>query len=362
MSLVNISHQRLHQLQISSVPFTTPAQVVASLGAVQAQDYAGFKWSVGLRLPSATDSDIEAALADRSIVRTWALRNTLHTLAAEDVHWVLTLLSERLIGQHAFYYKQQELDLKTIRKSQQILQRTLENGQQLTRKEIAVALEKKGIALGDMRLTFILLRAALDKVICLGARREKEFTYTLLDEWITAPKEIMDHEEALAKLATIYFTGHGPATIKDFAWWTGITATEAKKGLEMIQVQLTSTNTDGQTYWMAPGITPDKNKVKGVFLLPGFDEYLLGYTDRSAAMEDEIFRKVVYTKNGLFNPTIVVNGRIEGLWKRTIKKNSVVIDLQPFTPFSKARLNAVAVQAKRYAKFLELKPVLPFME
>lgn len=350
-----IAYLRLQQQHISH-PIATPQKAAAHLIAVQAQDYAASKWAMGSRAPGVTDADIENAYNEASIVRTWAFRNTLHTLAAADVHWVLDMMGKRMIGKHSTYYRQHGIEESTLRKSQPILHRALEGGQHLTREALADALTAKRIKLGPLHINFILLRAAMDKLICYGPRQGKALTFTLLDNWVTPPKNILDYDAALARLAERYCQSRAPVTSADFAWWTGLTGTDAKRGLEMAS-GLETFSQDGQTYYIPAGLALEQDG-KGIYLLPAFDEYLVGYADRTAALDKSLFKKVV-TPNGIFFPTIVINGRVEGIWKRTFKNNEMHVTLHPFSPLSKTRVAAIQTVARRYAAFMECRLVLP---
>ncbi|PUZ28393.1 winged helix DNA-binding domain-containing protein [Chitinophaga parva] len=355
MAKMPIAHLRLQQQHISH-PINTAVAAATHLVAVQAQDYAAAKWALGLRAPGVTDAGIEAAYNAGSIVRTWAFRNTLHTLAADDVHWVLDLVGQRMISKHATYYRQHGIEESTLRKSQPILHRVLEGGQHLTREALADALTARRIKLGPQHINFILLRAAMDKLVCYGPRQGKALTFTLLQDWVKPPKATLGFDEALAQLAQRYCQSRGPVTSADFAWWAGLTGTDAKKGMEMATGLETFTS-NGQTYYMPAGLKLQHDG-KGIYLLAAFDEYLVGYADRSAALDDPTFKKVVYTANGIFFPTIVINGRVEGIWKRTFKNNEVYVTLHPFSPLSKTRLAAITTVARRYAAFMGCKLVL----
>ena len=348
----NIVQYRLHNQQISQHAFETPADLVRWLGAVQAQDYAASKWAIGLRMRGATDANIEKAICDRTIIRTWALRGTLHFIEASDVRWILKLIGPRLISIYGSHFRKFELDKIVIGKSQKVIVRGLQGGKQLTRIEIKAALEKKGISTKDLRANFILLRAALDGVICLGPRRGKEFTFVLLDEWFSATKNL-DRDEALAELARRYFSSHGPATLQDFAWWSGLTITDAKKGLEIVRSDFVQESIKSQTYWMPPQSAALKSKSKSVFLLPNFDEYLVAYKDRTAATDERYFKQIMKSGNGIFSPVIVINGRIAGVWKRSLSEKKVVIQTNLFTPLNEPLKAAVAAASRRYVRFLQ---------
>jgi hypothetical protein len=351
MTPQDIAQSRLYQQQIASTKFKAPGQVVAWLGALQAQDFAGAKWSIGLRLPEATEAGIEQAIAAKTIVRTWPMRGTLHFVAAEDARWMLKLLTPRIIAQTAGRHRQLELDEATFARSKELFAQALQGGQQLTRDEMQQLLEGANISTAGQRGYHILVRSAQDGLICFGVPSGKQQTFTLLDEWTPATKSL-ERDEALAELAKRYFMSHGPATIQDLAWWSGLTLTDARAGLEQVKSKLSQETVNGQTYWLSPDMPVIEADSPTAYLLPGFDEYMLGYTDRSAIVEAIHAQKIVPGKNGVFNPTIVIDGKVMGTWKRTVKKDTVTITLSPFASFSQAQNRAIGVAAEHYGRFV----------
>lgn len=349
----DIANYRLANQHIAAPRLKEPGQVVVWLGAMQAQDYAGAKWSIGLRLPNATDADIEQAIADRTIVRTWPMRGTLHFVAAADVRWLLKLLTPRVIAQTAGRSRQLELDEAIFARSKELFAGALQGGKHLTRAEMQQLLEEDGISTAGQRGYHILVRSAQDGLICFGVPQGKQQTFTLLDEWI-APTKDLERDEALAELARRYFTGHGPATIRDLAWWSGLTLTDARAGLEQVKTQLRQETVNGQTYWLSPETPILAGASPTAYLLPGFDEYLLGYTNRSIVLEPAHAPKIVPGNNGVFMPTVVINGQVAGLWKRTLKKDTVTITLSPFASFSQTESQAIHPAAERYRRFAGL--------
>jgi hypothetical protein len=218
-------------------------------------------------------------------------------------------------------------------------------------------LEQAGIATANQRGYHLLGWAAQTGLLCFGPVQGKQQTFVLLDEWVPAGKNLT-HDESLAELARRYFTGHGPATLRDFMWWSGLVAAEARAGLEMVKSQLMHEEVDGQSYWMAQTKSTVQNHSPDAYLLPGFDEYLLGYTDRSAVLDPIYSQQIQPGKNGMFSPTVVIDGQVVGAWKRTFKKDTVVITPNPFTSFSNDQNRAIAVAAERYARFVGMSTVV----
>jgi hypothetical protein len=345
---MRIEARRLAAQQLARPAFEAPEELVAWLGAVQAQDYAGAKWALGVRLRDATDASIERALASGAILRTHAFRFTWQLIAPADVRWMLELVAPRLRARAARRNRELELDAKTLAKSNRALAKALDGGEHLTRDELGAALARAGVSPRGQRLAHLLAHAEVDAVICSGARRGKQRTYALLDR--RAPKgRALARDEALAELASRYFRSRGPATIADFIWWSGLAPSEARAGAH--EARIVSEVIDGRTYFFADDDPPP---ARGVWLLPAFDEYLVAYRDRAAVL-DPRHTKRLNRGGGMLDPCVVVDGRVVGTWKRTLAKAEVAIDIAAFT---RASARAFAGAAKRYATFLGLTPTV----
>lgn len=354
MTLTDIARLRLHNQHVTQQTFDTSGDVVRYLGAVQAQDYLASLWAVGLRLPNATEADIERAIADREIIRTWPMRGTIHYIAPEDARWMLEFLTPRVIARSAGRYRALELDDHVFSHSRRVLEKALQGGKPLTRGAIYKLLEAEGIVTAESRGLHILGHWAQKGLICFGPRAAKQPTFVLLEKWVPKPRSL-GREEALAELARRYFSSHGPATLQDFAWWSGLTVADAKVGLELVSSGFAHATLDGVTYWFIEttgGISETAPQ-----LLPFFDEFLVAYKDRSAVLEPSHTPKV-NAGGGLLNPTVVLNGRVVGTWKRTFKKDTVFISLNLFMPLSKAQTQAAHVAAERYGGFVRMMAVV----
>lgn len=347
MSNLDIAHKRLHNQHIAVADFEKPAEVVRWMGAVQAQDYAGALWAVGLRMRNAVAADIEQAMADGAIVRTHPMRGTWHFVAAEDIRWLLNLMAPGRIASNALWYRRLELDEATFVKSNAVFAQTLSGGNQLTRRELAASLKQAGISTEGLRMTFLLHRAELEGVICSGARRGKQFTFALLDE-IVPVSQTLERDEALAELAQRYFTSHGPATLQDFMWWSGLAAADARASSEMVKPQFIQEIISGKTYWLAPSTPTTKVTSPTAYLLPPYDEYTVAYKDRSAVLDPAYTQQAGYA---IFGPTIALDGQIVGNWKREFKKDAVIITTSPFTSLSEAHNQAIAAAIDHYRRF-----------
>ncbi len=358
MANLQIPYERLLRQRIAGQGLTSPAAVVRWMGAVQSQDYAAGKWAIGLRMASGTEAELEAAFTSGELIRLHVMRPTWHFIPPEDVRWMQALTSPRVHAQNAYYYRNLELDAALCRRSNAALEKGLRDGKQLTRPELGAVLAKAGIRASGLRLTYIVLRAELDAVICSGRRRGKQFTYGLLAERAPYQRDL-GKDEALAVLTERYFTSHGPATVRDYAWWSSLPAADIKRGLEMVKDKLACEEIEGQMYWKSPSASAARFARGAIHLLPNFDEYVVGYTDREAIFDDMHTRYLDIRQSPLAQHIVVSNGRISGTWKRTIGKDAVGLDAKLFAEPKKAEVRSLGLAVKRYSEYLGL-PVTDF--
>jgi len=351
--MLNIIRQRLTNQQLAGTRFQTPAEIVSWLGAVQSQDYPGAKWAVGQRLQGVTDTDLDQALADGSIIRTHVLRPTWHFVTSGDIGWMLALTAPRVMTLMSYYYRQIGLDDTIFARCNEIIARALAGGKQMTRAELTIELERAGLSFDAARMGFITGQAELNGVICSGALRGKQQTYALLSERAPHARRL-ERDEALAELALRYFTGHGPATLKDYVWWSGLTTADARAGIEMVKQQLISETVDAQTYWFSPSMAIRTEMPPSAHLLPNFDEYLVGYKDRSAAVKEHYNDQFTELGSVVSYNTVVIEGHVVGTWKRTLKKNTVIVETNLFRPLTAVEDDAINSAAQRYGDFLGL--------
>ncbi len=324
----NIANLRLISQQIMRSKFESAKDIVAWMGAMQAQDFNMAKWAIGLRLKKVTEKDIDAAINSAEIIRTHVLRPTWHFVAAGDIYWMVQLTAPRIIASMKGRNKQLELTDKIYKKSFTVIGKVLRDDNHLTRKELVSELNKAKIATNENRSSHILFHAELEGIICSGKMKGRQTTYALLEERIPKPKPLKK-EEALFKLAKKYFESHCPATLPDFVWWSGLTATDARLALALISDEFISEKIDTQEYWFPRSFSIPKKFKKSVFLLPAFDEFLISYKDRSAAIILD-HQKKAFSNNGIFWPVIVANGHAVGIWKKEIKKNKLLIEANFF--------------------------------
>ena len=349
---IEIAHRRLQTQHLAGAPLQKPEDVVRWLGAVQSQDYPAAQWALGLRLDGGRDIDVDRAFAEGAILRTHVLRPTWHFVLPDDIRWLLALTAPRVHAFSAYYFRKLELDDALLARSNAILRKALEGGKQLTRPELGAILEREGINTQDgVRLGYIIIHAELDAVICSGAKRGKQHTYALLDE--RAPNaRVLPQDEALAEITLRYFTGHGPATMKDFMWWSSLTGSDAKAGLDMVKSRLIEEVIGSQTYWFAAKTSSLREASPTAYLLPNFDEYAVGYAGRDALYPGDLAETLASQPMVVLGNTVVIDGQIRGSWKRTFTKGTVAVSIQPFDKFTETENEAVAAAAERYGEFL----------
>lgn len=319
---------------------------------MQAQDFAMCKWAIGLRMLSASGESIETALNEGLILRTHLLRPTWHIVCADDIYWMLELTAARIKSLMKSRDKDLGLTPEVYTKSFKLLEKGFSESTNLSREQISGIFNAANIKTDENRLSHLLMGAELQGLICSGRRTGNMPTYGLLSERVPVRK-ILSRDESLAELARRYFTSHGPATLKDFTWWSGLSAADATKALESIKSQFSSENVGGNTYWQKADTPISKGHTDSVHLLPAFDEFLVSYRDRSAALELAHNRKAV-SNNGIFYPVIVINGQVAGTWKRTIKKDTVKVETSLFAPVDKEYGVRIENEIREYSRFLNM--------
>jgi len=349
---IDIINGRLRNQRLTGSPLATPADVVAWLGAVQAQEYGEAKWALAMRARRLSDAAIERAFSAGTILRTHVLRPTWHFVTPADIRWMLALTGPRISRAMSTYHRRLELDATVFRKSEKAIAGALRGGAQLTRQELKAALQRAGVnADGVQRLAFLTIQAETDAVMCSGGRRGNQFTYALLDDRVPATRTL-SRDAALAELTRRYFTSHGPAQLHDFTWWSGLTVADARAGVEMAGRELTSDTLDGCTYWSAAKtvralVTPHRAHLLGLY-----DEYLIAYKDRSAALDLSSWTRA--TARDPFSAPVLAGGRVVGGWKKKLAGQRVVVTLTPFGRLSPSDTRAIQDAADRYAAFAGL--------
>lgn len=346
---------RLYNQQLSVSSFETPAELVSWMGAIQAQDYAMAKWAIGLRIKNITDDHVEQAISDGSIIRTHILRPTWHLVARADIRWMLRLTAPAIYKQMAYYDRQLGIEQKELLKSATLFEKILSGKQQLTRPELETIFTKAKFNCEGMRFGHLLMHAELQGLICSGGRKGKQITYTLLEERVPVAKKY-NKAESLAMLTQKYFQSHGPATLKDYIWWSGLTTAEAKEGITLLEGKINSIKFNEEEFWYID--LPGKVNIdKTIYLLPNYDEYIVSYNNREALIPERNKSKISRTGNPLFSNTIIINGQVQGTWKRTLKTNAVTIHSNVFDELTSANKKQMEQAEERFKKFLLISEV-----
>ena len=311
---------------------------MAHLGAMQSQDYTGAVWAVGMRAPGLVAADVEASFTAGRILRTHVLRPTWHFVVPADIGWMLALTGPQVHTRMRPYDRPLELDGTIYAKARILMERALERGRFLTREELSAALRRGQIQATGQRLAHLVMHAELEGGICSGPRRGKKFTYALLAE--RAPRaRRLDREEALAELARRYFASHGPATLRDFVWWSGLRVKDAALAVALGKVQILPS-------------APKPDRAAGAnYLLPNYDEYLIAYRDRDAVMDAERIRNLGFFSDQAYPHQLVMDGRVAGSWRREMTATRVSVTVKAYNLLNKRQLGALAAPAEALGRF-----------
>ncbi|GAA3838631.1 winged helix DNA-binding domain-containing protein [Sphaerisporangium flaviroseum] len=337
---------------------TGMAEVVTWLGAMQGQDLAGGLWSFGARLPGYTAADVTAALERREALRTWPMRGTIHFVPSRDARWMLELMGVRVLNGAARRREQLGLSQETAVEALEALGAALAGGGRLSRSQCLAVLADKGIDTSGQRGYHLLGYASRRGLLCIAPNIGNEQSFVLLDEWVPDPHR-PERDEALGTIALRYFRGRGPATRHDFAGWTGLTAADAERGIAVAGDALARVTVGGVETYLDAALLDTAAPPAGddeVLVLPGFDEYLLGYKDRSLMVADEHKAAIIPGNNGVFQSTVVRAGRVVATWKRSLARSRVRITVQPLVPLHGSDREEVARAFERYARFVERTP------
>jgi hypothetical protein len=352
---VDIAHQRLSGTFLITKPWVTGRNVVRALGAVQAQDYEGAKWALSLRTTGATDDSIEREFTAGSILRTHVLRPTWHFVDPVDIRWMLALTGPQVMKRMAPYDRHLEITTAHYRRCNAALTRALRDGVHLTRAELKAVLSKAKVGplgvgtLGVQRTAHLLMRAELEAVICSGPRRGKQFTYALLDDRVP-PAPTRDRDEALLELTRRYFDTRSPATAQDFCWWSGLAMADVKHGLELARAELEQVTIDDKTYWTT-GARAGK-PAAAAYLLPNYDEFFIGYRDRSAIGKRLASTRAVTGWNASFAHVVIVDGQLVGGWKRSPGRERIKLQFSIMTKLTAPERARVTAQVRRFEAFV----------
>ncbi|MFA5330361.1 MAG: winged helix DNA-binding domain-containing protein [Prolixibacteraceae bacterium] len=353
MKATDIARHRLYFQHIAGTNFKDPQKVVSWMGAMQAQDYNMAKWAVGIRLKDSTDQLIEYYLNEGKILRTHLLRPTWHMVSAEDIYWILELTAPHIKPSMRARHRELGLTDKIVTQTKSVVEKALSGGIHLTREELLGKLQEAKLVTDRAQLTHLMMICELDRLVCSGASKGKKQTYALLEERVKKTQPL-SREEALAKLAKKYFESHGPATIQDFIWWSGLPVKDARSALEMVKQHFASEEIESQVYWFAENGISSPSLENTVHLIPAYDEYIISYRDRTATIQAENHKKAI-SENGFFRPVVVVNGETIGTWKRLTQKDGSIVELNYFQSVTETTDKQIEREVIKYGQFINQK-------
>lgn len=348
-----IRQRRLQNHRLSGPPCGAPEETVAWLTAVQAQDYAGAKWALALRTHGIRDDDVDAAFNAGRILRTHVMRPTWHFVSPRDIRWLLAVTAPRVHTANRSQHRMLEITPAELKTSRRVLEAELRDSRFRTREEIGAAFARRGLVARGLRLAYLMMHAELEGLVCSGPRRGKQFTYALLDE--RAPQaRTLSTDEALGELAERYIESHGPATLRDFSWWSGLTLKDVKRGVEIAGDRVTTVTAGDLTLWMpATGARRPAAAAPPLLLLPNYDEYFIAYKDRSSFVGLPGPSAGAATRaSAVFAYVMAVDGAFGGTWRRTAGTNGITIDVRAQRPFPLQTARAMAREVKRLSAFL----------
>jgi len=346
-----LTRKRLDNQGLSRVRFRSPAEVVRWFVAVQAQDFGGAKWGVGQRFSGATDATVERAFDAGEVLRTHVMRPTWHFVAPQDIRWLLALTAPRVHRFNGSSYRKFEMDARTIARSRDVMEQALDAGGHLTREELGAAIRRARIPFDGVRLAHLVMHAELEAVICSGPRRGKQFTYALTER--RAPRALrLTREESLVELTRRYFSSHGPATARDFSWWSGLSLADARAGLSALAGVVERETIGGLIYWFVPSRLGARPSTPLVHLLPNYDEELIAYKDRE--LPGGLRAPAGAARYGNFPHHLIIEGRLAGAWRRTVTAREVAIDVLPYRAMTRAETPALSAAIDDYGRFMNL--------
>ncbi len=363
MAANRVSRKVMGRLRLASQGLLGPGpasvpEAVRWMTAMQAQDLQAALWAVGHRVPGAGLSGVRAALDDGTVVRSWPMRGTLHLVAPEDLRWMLGLTAERLHRAVAGRHRELDITWADIEKCRDLALERVAGGASASRSDLFAVFEAAGQPTTGQRGIHILGTLCRHAWLVQGPLAGNQQLLVAFDEWIPNSRDLGRHD-GIAEFVLRYFQSHGPATLRDFAWWTQIPLAEVRSAFEQVRGQLAELEFGDSSYWVSPetaslldGGVPGQ---RSVLLLPGFDEFLLGYQDRSLVLAPEHANRIVPGGNGVFKKTIVAGGEVIGTWARAGTSRSAAVVPELFDdarPLGAGAQAAFTKAAEQYLEFL----------
>lgn len=358
MASLEIARRRLAVQHVADPGSAGPAEVVGRLGAVQSQELAVARWSIAQRCRAPlTEMDLDRAFADGVFVRTHVLRPTWHFVLPADLRWLLRLSGPRVHAVNAYYYRRFGVDDELAATTAALLRGALAGGNRLTRQELAAVFARAGIEASGLRLGYILMRAELDALVCGGGLSGRRHAYALVDDVVPDGPEL-SRDEALAELVTRYFTGHGPATVKDFVWWSGLTAADTRLGIEAAGHRLRSEDVETagvlRTYWSgAAPERPYRESSPTAHLIQCYDEYVVGYSTDTRGALGASGAAGPRREGATFIHAILLDTQLVGFWRRRAGR-ALTVETELLVPLTDGLRTALDDATHRYGRFLDV--------
>jgi hypothetical protein len=356
MKPLEIARRRMHNSRLIGDRFASPDEAVRWHLAMQAQEYGPAKWSIGQRSTGLVDADLDAAVAEGSIVRTHVLRPTWHFVARDDIRWLLALSGPRVQQGNAGRNRQLGLDARTLTRAEKVVTSTLEGGNRLTRDELATEFDRRKLDRGGQRMPYLLMHCELVGLIGSGGRKGKQHTYALLDERVPADPRPFDRDDALVELVRRYLGSHGPATVKDMSWWSGLTMTDIRRAIDVLGDEVASDEVDGLSFVSASSERSARPpSASGAHLLQTYDELVVGYTE-SRFHGEAVGDLARQAWNDRTYPTgvFLLRGRVFGHWRRTLDAKRIRVAIHTYAETTAADERSLGSAAKRLGRFVSL--------
>lgn len=350
--MVDLVSARLRAQRLLGTRFDSAVDAVRWFGAVQSQDYPAAKWALGLRLKSSTEAQIDRAYDEGAILRTHVLRPTWHFVTPEDIRWMLALTAPKIRRGVSSRFQRLGLDDRTVKRAHTVFETALAGGIRMTRQELGAELKRRGIAPDGQRLPHLLFSAELAGLLTSGARKGKQLAFALLEERVPRSRSL-DRDEAIGELTRRYFVSHGPAQLRDFVWWSGLTQFEAKRGIAIAGEALASREVDRVTYWCDPRHAWTRPAARTAHLLPNFDEYSVAYADRSAMLHPaRPFRPELFAFSSILSNIVTIDGQVSGAWRRISATDRLIVVIRLLADVTAPERKLVEDAARRFSRFL----------
>jgi hypothetical protein len=351
-----IARRRIRNSRLTGDGFGSADEAVRWHLAMQAQEYGPAKWSIGQRSKGVDDADVDAAITDGTIVRTHVLRPTWHFVARDDIRWLLAVSGPRVQQGNAGRHRQLGLDARTLTRAEKVTTSALEGGNRLTREELATEFDRRRLDRGGQRFPYLLMHCELVGLIGSGGRKGKQHTYALLDERVPPDRRPLDRDAALVELVRRYLGSHGPATVKDMSWWSGLTMTDIRHAIDLLGDEVARDDVDGLSFVSASSERSTRPPAAGgAHLLQTYDELVVGYTEsrfHGEAVGDlarEAWNDRTYP-TGVF----LLRGRVFGHWRRTLDAKRIRVAIHTYADATAADERSLGAATRRFGRFVGL--------